>query len=89
MPKVPDGYVRARTHLRRKPGPKSAKGLSVWVAAGAAVLAGFRVRDRLRRRADGERPACLRIALSELDTATPSAGPRKSGRADRYGSTRA
>ncbi|GAA3080258.1 hypothetical protein GCM10020000_77640 [Streptomyces olivoverticillatus] len=33
MPKVPDGYVRVRSHLRRKPGPKSTKGLSVWAVA--------------------------------------------------------
>ncbi|MEU2509853.1 restriction endonuclease [Streptomyces sp. NPDC007863] len=35
--------------------------------AGAAVLAGVRVRDRLRRRADGARTARLRITLPELD----------------------
>lgn len=38
MPKVPDGYVRVRTHLRRKPGPKSAKGLSVWAVAGLCAV---------------------------------------------------
>ncbi|MFE5793227.1 hypothetical protein ACFQ8C_11720 [Streptomyces sp. NPDC056503] len=39
MPKVPDGYVRVRSHLRRKPGPNSAKGLSVWAVAGLCAVA--------------------------------------------------
>ncbi|WKU47666.1 hypothetical protein Q3V23_28405 [Streptomyces sp. VNUA116] len=38
MPKVPDGYVRVRSHLRRKPTPKSAKGLSVWAVAGLCAV---------------------------------------------------
>ncbi|MCH0543274.1 hypothetical protein I3F58_27735 [Streptomyces sp. MUM 203J] len=38
MPKVPDGYVRVRSHLRRKPSPKSAKGLSVWAVAGLCAV---------------------------------------------------
>ncbi|MFE9257318.1 hypothetical protein [Streptomyces sp. NPDC006879] len=38
MPKVPDGYVRVRSQLRRKPVPKSAKGLSVWVVAGLCAV---------------------------------------------------
>ncbi|MBB5121279.1 hypothetical protein AF335_18275 [Streptomyces eurocidicus] len=38
MAKVPDGYVRVRSHLRRKPGPKSAKGLSVWAVAGLCAV---------------------------------------------------
>ncbi|MEV6201434.1 hypothetical protein AB0M64_15845 [Streptomyces sp. NPDC051771] len=38
MPKVPEGYVRVRAHLRRKPGPKSAKGLSVWAVAGLCAV---------------------------------------------------
>lgn len=36
--------------------------------AGAAVLTGLRVRDRLRRRADRERLTRLRLTLPELDT---------------------
>ncbi|MFJ9823911.1 hypothetical protein ACIRSU_05990 [Streptomyces sp. NPDC101160] len=38
MPKVPDGYVRVRSHLRRKPGPKAVKGLSVWAIAGLCAV---------------------------------------------------
>lgn len=38
MPNVPDGYVRVRSHIRRKPGPKSAKGLSVWAVAGLCAV---------------------------------------------------
>ncbi|MFD4320780.1 hypothetical protein [Streptomyces sp. NPDC058548] len=38
MPKVPDGYVRVRSQFRRKPGPKSVKGLSVWAVAGLCAV---------------------------------------------------
>ncbi|WP_189945899.1 hypothetical protein [Streptomyces roseolus] len=38
MPKVPDGYVRVRAHLRRKPGPKPAKSLSAWAVAGLCAV---------------------------------------------------
>lgn len=38
MPKVPDGFVHVRSHNRRKPGPKSAKGMSFWAVAGVCAL---------------------------------------------------
>ncbi|MFF3862843.1 hypothetical protein [Streptomyces sp. NPDC002209] len=38
MPKVPDGKVYVRPHFRSRPGPKSAKGLSVWAIAGLCAV---------------------------------------------------
>ncbi|MDA5279472.1 hypothetical protein [Streptomyces sp. Isolate_45] len=38
MPKVPDGYVSVRSYIRRKPGPRKAKGLSIWAIAGLCAV---------------------------------------------------
>ncbi|CCA59357.1 MULTISPECIES: restriction endonuclease [Streptomyces] len=59
--------AQAAAHLAAK-AAESWPLLALAGLAVAAVLAGLRVRDRLRRRADGERLARLRITLPELDT---------------------